>query len=247
VRRLNKPSESPIHGPVTLRSQPTTTMIVCQSAHIAASIYSRTKLARQFGAAKKRQMLSSYKPCTQPTDEYRSRCVGNFANAKLFRLHSRALNLAYSFAAFGIKYSAVNQSFAPPYFMKVNGMPYWRMLFVNNASEPPASPLHMYMYDSDYHIKDNPLPQQLRDVVKRCMLQSNDLAKKAAKPHRALDGPLFKLGLLRTVTLLCIRKCSRAHHNHADADAAAMPHLATSPVSALQLGWPRQCPLHVTC
>jgi hypothetical protein len=129
---------------------------------------------------KKRQMLSSYKPCTQPTDEYRSHCIGNFANAKLFRLHSRALNLTSSFAAFGIKYSALNQSFAPPYFMKVNGMPYWRMLFANSASEPPASPLHMYMYASDYHIKDNPLPHQLRDVVKRCMLRSNDadLAKK---------------------------------------------------------------------
>jgi hypothetical protein len=84
-----------------------------------------------------------------------------------------------SFAAFGIKYGAVDESFAPPYFMKLNGMPYWRMLFkfANNASEPPANPLHMYMYDSDYHIKDNPLPQQLRDVVKRCMLQTNDLAK----------------------------------------------------------------------
>jgi hypothetical protein len=57
-------------------------------------------------------------------------------------------------------------------------MPYWRMLFANNASEPPANPLHMYIYDSDYHIKDDPLPQQLRDVVKRCMLQTNDLAKK---------------------------------------------------------------------
>jgi hypothetical protein len=41
---------------------------------------------------------------------------------------ARALNLTFSFAAFGIKYGAVDQSFAPPYFMKVNGMPYWRML-----------------------------------------------------------------------------------------------------------------------
>jgi hypothetical protein len=88
------------------------------------------------------------------------------------------LNLTFSFAAFGIKYGAVDQSFAPPYFMKVNGMPYWRMLFANNASESPANPLHMYIYDSDYQIKDNPLPQQLRDVVKRCMLQTNDLAQK---------------------------------------------------------------------
>ena len=97
---------------------------------------------------KKGQMLSLYKPWTQPTDEYRNHCIGNFANAKLFRLHSRALNLTYSFAAFGIKFGAVDQSFAPPYFMKVNGVPYWRMLFANNASEPPANPLHMYMYDS---------------------------------------------------------------------------------------------------
>ena len=52
------------------------------------------------------------------------------------------------------------------------------MLFANNASESPANPLHMYIYDSDYQKKDNPLPQQLRDVVKRCMLQTNDLAQK---------------------------------------------------------------------
>jgi hypothetical protein len=51
---------------------------------------------------------------------------------------------------------AVDQSFAPPYFMKVNGMPYYRMLFVNNASEPLANPLHMYHYDSDYQLRDNP-------------------------------------------------------------------------------------------
>jgi hypothetical protein len=60
--------------------------------------------------------------------------------------------------------------------------------------------------------------------------------------HRALDGPL-----LRTVTLLCIRKCSRAHQNHADADEAAMPHLATSPVSALQLGFNWGGPDSVPC
>jgi hypothetical protein len=88
------------------------------------------------------------------------------------------LNLTFAFAAFGIKYGAVDQSFAPPYFMKVNGMPYWRMLFANNASEPPANPLHMYIYDSDYNIKDTLLPQRLRGVVKRCMLQTNDLAQK---------------------------------------------------------------------
>ncbi len=129
---------------------------------------------------KKGQMLSLYKPWTQPTDEYRNLCIGNFPDAKLFRLHSRALNLTFSFAVFGIKYGAVDQSFAPPYSMKVNGMPYWRMLFANNASEPPASPLHMYIYDSDrdYNIKDTLLPQRLRDVVKRCMLQTNDLAQK---------------------------------------------------------------------
>jgi hypothetical protein len=67
------------------------------------------------------------------------------------------LNLTFAFAAFGIQYGAVDQSFAPPYFMKVNGMPYWRMLFANNASEPPANPLHMYIYDSDYNIKDTTL------------------------------------------------------------------------------------------
>ncbi len=36
----------------------------------------------------------------------------------------------------------------------------------------------MYMYDSDYQLRDNPLPQRLRDIVKRCMLQTNDLAQK---------------------------------------------------------------------
>ena len=61
--------------------------------------------------------------------------------------------------------------------MKVNGMPYYRMLFANSASEPPANPLHMYMYDSDYQLRDNPLPQRLRGIVKRCMLQTNDLAR----------------------------------------------------------------------
>ena len=114
------------------------------------------------------QMLSLYKPWTQPTDEYRNHCIGNFPNAKLFRLHSRALNLTFAFGAFGIKYGAVDQSFAPPYFMKVNGMPYWRMLFANNASEPPANPLHMYIYDSDYHIKDNPLPTTVSTTSTSC-------------------------------------------------------------------------------
>ena len=33
--------------------QPTTTMMLCQNAHIAAHIYSRKKLAKQCGAAKK--------------------------------------------------------------------------------------------------------------------------------------------------------------------------------------------------
>ena len=61
--------------------------------------------------------------------------------------------------------------------MKVNGMPYYRMLFANSASEPPSNPLHMYMYDSDYQLRDNPLPHRLRDNVKRCMLQTNDLAQ----------------------------------------------------------------------
>jgi hypothetical protein len=94
-----------------------------------------------------------------------------------FRMHSRSLNRTFSFAAFGIKYGAVDQSFAPPYFMRVSGMPYYRMLFANGASEPPANPLHMYMYDSDYQLRDNPLPQRLRGIVKRCMLQTNDLAR----------------------------------------------------------------------
>ena len=35
----------------------------------------------------------------------------------------------------------------------------------------------MYIYDSDYQIKDNLVPQQLRDIVKRCMLQTNNLAQ----------------------------------------------------------------------
>ena len=52
--------------------------------------------------------------------------------------------------------------------MKVNGMPDYRMLLVNNASEPPANLLHMYMYDSDYQLKDNPLPPRQR------LLQTND-------------------------------------------------------------------------
>ena len=174
VRRLNKPSESPIHFAFTTDYDDDS---VPKCPHCRTYLFPQ-EVSKAMWCCKKGQMLSLYKPWTQPTDEYRSHCIGNFPNAKLFRLHSRALNLTFSFAAFGIKYGAVDQSFAPPYFMKVNGMPYWRMLFANNASEPPANPLHMYIYDSDYHIKDNPLPQQLRDVVKRCMLQTNDLAKK---------------------------------------------------------------------
>ncbi len=144
MRRLNKPSESPVHFAFTTDYDDDS---VPKCPHCRTYLFPK-KLARQRGVAKKGQMLSLYKPWTQPTDEYRNHCIGNFANAKLFRLHSRALNLTYSFAAFGIKFGAVDQSFAPPYFMKVNGVPYWRMLFANNASEPPANPLHMYMYDS---------------------------------------------------------------------------------------------------
>jgi hypothetical protein len=50
--------------------------------------------------------------------------IGSFSDARQFRMHSRrrSLNLACSFAAFGIKYGAVDQLSAPPYFMKVNGI-----------------------------------------------------------------------------------------------------------------------------
>ena len=52
---------------------------------------------------------------------------------RLNKLSESPIHFAFT-TAFGIKYDAVDQSFAPPYFMKVNGMPYWRMLFANNAS-----------------------------------------------------------------------------------------------------------------
>ena len=71
-----------------------------------------------------------------------------------------------------------------------NSMPHYRMSFANSASEPPANILHMYMYDSNHQLRDNPLPQRLRDIVKRCMLQTNDLAQKLrnlANEHNVED------------------------------------------------------------
>jgi hypothetical protein len=156
VRHLNKPNESPIRFAFTTDYD---NGAVPKCPHCRTYLFPQ-EVSKAMWCCKKGQMLSLYKPWTQPTDEYRNHCIGNFPDAKLFRLHSRALNLTFSFAAFGIKYGAVDQSFAPPYFMKVNGMPYWRMLFANNASEPPANPLHMYIYDSDYNIKDTLLPQR---------------------------------------------------------------------------------------
>jgi hypothetical protein len=58
----------------------------------------------------------------------------------------------------------------------------------NSASqaEPLAKPLHMYMCDSGYQLlKDSPLPQRLRDIVKRCMLQANDAPTQPATPRAA--------------------------------------------------------------
>jgi hypothetical protein len=57
---------------------------------------------------------------------------------------------------------------------------------LNSASEPLAKPLHMYMCDSGYQLlKDSPLPQRLRDIVKRCMLQANDAPTQPATPRVA--------------------------------------------------------------
>jgi hypothetical protein len=141
VRRLNKPNQSPIHFAFTTDYDDDA---VPKCSHCRTYLFPQ-EVSKAMWCCKKGQMLSLYKPWTQPTDEYRNHCIGNFPDAKLFRLHSRALNLTFAFGAFGIKYGAVDQSFAPPYFMKVNGMPYWRMLFANNASDPPANPLHMYI------------------------------------------------------------------------------------------------------
>ena len=77
-------------------------------------------------------MLDMHNPWTQPTDDFRNHCIGDFANAKQFRTDSRRLNMMFSFAAYGIKYGEVDKSRKPPYFMKINGMPYYRMLVVGS-------------------------------------------------------------------------------------------------------------------
>ena len=89
VRRLNKPSESPIHFAFTTDYDDDS---VPKCPHCRTYLFPQ-EVSKAMWCCKKGQMLSLYKPWTQPTDEYRGHCIGNFANAKLFRLHSRALNL----------------------------------------------------------------------------------------------------------------------------------------------------------
>ena len=126
------------------------------------------------------KMLELYRPWSQPTDDFRNHCTGDFANAKLFRSESRRLNMTFAFAAYGIKYGQVDSSRKPPYFLKINGIPYYRILTVGNETDEPTNPLHMYMYDSQYKQpgEKKPLPDTLRTIVKNCMLQCNDLAQK---------------------------------------------------------------------
>ena len=126
------------------------------------------------------KMLELYRPWSQPTDDFRNHCTGDFANAKLFRSESRRLNMTFAFAAYGIKYGQVDSSRKPPYFLKINGIPYYRILTVGNETDEPTNPLHMYMYDSQYNQpgEKKPLPDTLRTIVKNCMLQCNDLAQK---------------------------------------------------------------------
>jgi hypothetical protein len=125
------------------------------------------------------KMLSMHNPWTQPTDEFRDHCTGDFANAKLFRAESRRLNMTFSFAAYGIKYGEVDKSRQPPYFIKINGIPYYRILVVGTESDAPSNPLHMYMYDSEYNQPgEKQISGVLRKVVMNCMLQCNDLAQK---------------------------------------------------------------------
>jgi hypothetical protein len=80
------------------------------------------------------KMLESYRPWSQPTDDFRNHCTGDFANAKLFRSESRRLNMTFAFAAYGIKYGQVDSSRKPPYFLKINGIPYYRILTVGNQA-----------------------------------------------------------------------------------------------------------------
>ncbi len=89
VRRLNKPSGSPIHFAFTTDYDDDS---VPKCPHCRTYLFPQ-EVSKAMWCCKKGQMLSLFKPWTQPTDECRSHCIGNFANAKLFRLHSRALNL----------------------------------------------------------------------------------------------------------------------------------------------------------
>ena len=83
-------------------------------------------------------------PWSQPTDAFRSLCIDNTSDAKLFRLHSRALNQENSFASFGVKWGETREGRYPS-FLSIAGVSYYRLL---NAGA--TGPLQSYIYDTNY-------------------------------------------------------------------------------------------------
>jgi hypothetical protein len=84
VRRLNKPNESPINFAFT-----TDTSDYHNDDAVPKCPHCRTypfpqEASKAMWCCKKRQILSLYKPWTQPTDEYRNHCIGNFTDARQF-------------------------------------------------------------------------------------------------------------------------------------------------------------------
>ena len=174
MREVNKPTQSPINFAFTTNYD---------DDSVPKCPFCRTYLFPQEVSKKMwccggGKMLDMHNPWTQPTDDFRNHCIGDFVNAKEFRTNSRLLNMMFAFAAYGIKYGEVDKSRKPPYFIKINGMPYYRMLVVGNESDAPTNPLHMYMYDSNYNlIGEIQVSPVLRKIVMDCMLQCNDLAQ----------------------------------------------------------------------
>ena len=113
MRELSKPTQSPINFAFTTDYD---------DDSVPKCPFCRTYLFPQEVSKKMwccggGKMLSMHNPWTQPTDEFRDHCTGDFANAKLFRAESRRLNMTFSFAAYGIKYGEVDKSRQPPYFI----------------------------------------------------------------------------------------------------------------------------------
>jgi hypothetical protein len=81
VRRLNKPNESPIHFAFTTDYDDDA---VPKCPHCRTYLFPQ-EVSKAMWCCKKGQMLSLYKPWTQPTDEYREHCIGK--NTQEYRNH----------------------------------------------------------------------------------------------------------------------------------------------------------------